>query len=96
LAEKFRAFGLPAEEIDGHDSSAIRRALHARHPGPDVIVAHTRKGRGVSFMEDRMEWHYLSMTEAQYLEAIEEVEKACETPSAKPWSQPLAAQSLCS
>ncbi|MGO9918287.1 MAG: transketolase [Isosphaeraceae bacterium] len=96
LAEKFRAFGLPTEEIDGHDSLAVRRALQARHVGPDVIVAHTRKGCGVSFMEDRLEWHYLPLTESQYLLAVQEVEKACETPSAKPWSKPLAAQTLCS
>jgi len=96
LADKFRAFGLATQEIDGHDSSAIRRALQANHAGPDVIIAHTRKGCGVSFMEDRMEWHYLPMTESEYIQAVREVEKGCETPSAKPYSKPLAVPSLCS
>ncbi len=96
LAEKFRAFGLATEEIDGHDPVSIRSALQARHVGLGVIIAHTRKGCGVSFMEDRMEWHYLPMTDSEYIEAVREVEKGCETPFAKPCSKPLAARSLCS
>jgi transketolase len=96
MAEKFRAFGLSSQEVDGHDVVAVRRALTARRAGPDVIVAHTHKGCGVSFMEDRMEWHYLPMTESQYLEAVEEIEQKCGTPSAKPWSKPLTVQSLSS
>jgi transketolase len=79
LAEKFRAFGVPALEIDGHDVEAIRRALRPDRPGPVAIVAHTRKGCGISFMEDRMEWHYLPLTEAQYQQAVRETERACGT-----------------
>ena len=60
LAEKFQAFGYSTQEIDGHDVVAVRRALNNRRAGPDVIVARTHKGCGVSFMEDRMEWHYLA------------------------------------
>ncbi len=82
MAEKFRAFGVATREIDGHDAEAIRRALDPAGPGPEVIVARTRKGCGVSFMEDRMEWHYLPMTESQYLQAVEEVERACAVSSA--------------
>jgi transketolase len=96
LAEKFRAFGLPTQEVDGHDVDAVRRALRIHPVGPDVIVARTRKGCGVSFMENRLEWHYLPMTEREYLQAVQEVEQICETSSAKPWSKPLGAQSLCS
>lgn len=76
LAEKFRAFGLPTREIAGHDSEAIRQALRLDRAGPDVVVASTRKGCGVSFMEDRMEWHYLPLTEALYKQAVEEIERA--------------------
>ena len=84
LADKFRAFGVPTEEIDGHDPEAIRNALE-RDPGSfHAVVARTHKGSGVSFMEDRMEWHYLPMTENQYLQAIREMERACETSSAIP------------
>jgi transketolase len=83
LADKFRAFAVPALEIDGHDRAAIHQAL--RRPdgsGLEVVVGRTHKGCGVSFMEDRLEWHYLPMTEAQYLQAVEETERACATSSA--------------
>ena len=56
-------------EIDGHDSdgaSATRCATSRRHGPGRIVVAETRKGCGVSFMEDRMEWHYLPLTAAQY------------------------------
>jgi transketolase len=49
---------------------------------PHAVVARTRKGHGVSFMEDRMEWHYLPMTEEQYTQAVQEVKDACATSSA--------------
>ena len=87
LADKFRAFRVPTVKIDGHDVEALRDALH-RAPGrgevddsalPNAIVAETRKGCGVSFMEDRMEWHYLPMTAEQYAQARAEVEQTCVT-----------------
>ena len=72
LAAKFQAFGVPTQEIDGHDRGAIARpGTRARSA---VFVAHTHKGCGVSFMEDRMEWHYLPLSESQYLQAIRECE----------------------
>jgi transketolase len=73
---KFREFGLLAVEIDGHDLDAICTTFSDRTPGPRVVIARTCKGRGVSFMENRMDWHYLRMTEEQYRQAIEEVERA--------------------
>jgi transketolase len=61
LADKWRAFGWATEEIDGNDMAAAVGAL-ARVPfergRPTAIVAHTVKGKGVSFMEDDLEWHY--------------------------------------
>ena len=61
LAEKWRAFGWATEEIDGHDTALIEATL-ARvpfEPGrPSCIVAHTVKGKGVAFMEDKLLWHY--------------------------------------
>jgi transketolase len=74
LAEKFRAFGWPTVEIDGHDLSALRTALSPATPGPRAIVAKTRKGCGVSFMEGKLEWHYLPMTADQYAAALAEIE----------------------
>jgi transketolase len=70
LAAKFREFRLITREIDGHDPAAIPEALLSSAPGPDVIVARTRKGYGVSFMEHRMEWHYLPLNAAQYEQAL--------------------------
>ena len=61
-----------AQEIDGHDFVAIAQALEAaraEQDRPSVIVAHTVKGKGVSFMEDDNNWHYRIPT-------AEEVEKA--------------------
>jgi len=84
LAEKFQAFGVSTRKIDGHDATAVRHAIEAARDEFTVIVAHTRKGCGVSFMEDRLEWHYLPMTESQYLKAVQEIEQACETHSVEP------------
>ena len=91
LAAKFRAFDLPVIEIDGHDPAAIAGALARRDAGPLVVIAAIRKGCGVSFMEHRMEWHYLPMNAEQYRMAVAEIngelEEAiplCETFSAKP------------
>ena len=61
LAEKWRSFGWAVKEIDGHDFDQIVPALECApfEPGrPSMIVAHTVKGKGVSFMEDDLEWHY--------------------------------------
>jgi transketolase len=76
LADKLRAFGLTVREIDGHDHAAIARAAAAPDDGrPVAIVARTVKGHGVSFMEHKMEWHYLPLTAAQYQQAVEEIRR---------------------
>ncbi len=61
LREKWEAFGWRAEEVDGHDVRAIQDALRralSQSGQPSAIVAHTVKGKGVSFMEDDNNWHY--------------------------------------
>jgi transketolase len=73
LADKIRSFGVATVEISGHDPGAIVEALALRSAGPVAIVAATVKGCGVSFMEHRMEWHYLPLTEPLYREAVAEV-----------------------
>ena len=80
LADKFRAFGLPTIEINGHDSTALAAAFSRRESGPYIIVARTHKGNGISFMEDQMEWHYLPMNAQQYAQAINEVNQDFSTP----------------
>jgi transketolase len=60
MPEKWRAFGWHVIEIDGHDYDQIACALDANRavPGkPTMVVAHTTKGRGVSFMENAVDWH---------------------------------------
>ncbi|MFN8570908.1 MAG: transketolase [Gemmatimonadaceae bacterium] len=61
FADKWRAFGWATVEVDGHDLSAIDEAL-GRFPfeagKPSCLIAHTVKGKGVSFMEDDLLWHY--------------------------------------
>lgn len=61
IAEKFAAFGWAVEEINGHDIQEISDALEAGaivEKMPKCVVAHTNKGQGISFMEDRAEWHH--------------------------------------
>ena len=65
-----------SEYLDGHDAEAIRRALTVDLPAqPFAVVARTIKGHGVSFMENRMEWHYLPMSAEQYAQAVEEAKR---------------------
>jgi len=76
LAEKFASFGWAVVEIDGHDLAAIERALSqvpAEPSRPTAVIAHTVKGKGVSFMENRMEWHYHSPNPEQLAEAFREL-----------------------
>jgi transketolase len=75
-AARARAFGWHAIEIDGHDFDEIDRALGEaqEHSGsPVVIIARTMKGRGVSFMEDKLGWHGKAFDSEQARQAIEEL-----------------------
>lgn len=61
LREKFAAFGWRAMEVDGHDHDALRAALKNSDPAgrkPTVVIANTVKGKGISFMEHDILWHY--------------------------------------
>jgi transketolase len=63
LAERWLAFGWEAAEVDGHDVEVLQGALSAPAGGrPRVLVARTTLGKGVPFMEDRLEWHYRNLT----------------------------------
>ena len=76
LAAKVRAFGFEVFELDGHDLEAIEAALSARTaPGvPKCILAHTVKGKGVSFMENQVGWHGKAPNEEQRQQALKELE----------------------
>jgi transketolase len=75
LAEKFRAFGWETAEIDGHDPRAIYAAVTGRSGAkPFMVVAHTTKGKGVSYMENVPMWHYRSPSKEEYAKALAELE----------------------
>lgn len=74
LWEKLQGFDLDISVVDGHDADEIRTALDAPGVRPRCIVLKTIKGSGVSFMENRLEWHYLPLTPELYARALAEVE----------------------
>ena len=76
FAAKWRAFGWAVQEIDGHDHDQLKRALASvpfEAGRPSVIIAHTVKGKGVSFMEEKLLWHYRSPSADQLTAALAEV-----------------------
>lgn len=74
LAERIAAFGVDVESVDGHDPAALLKALAVRSSRPRFLMLRTVKGHGVSYMENKMEWHYLPMDEAQYAQAVKELQ----------------------
>jgi transketolase len=77
LSARFEAFGWRAMEVDGHDEVDLRRAFQScltDGVGPTVILARTVLGKGVSFMENRLEWHYRNLTPALAHSALQELE----------------------
>ena len=78
LADKWRAFGWAAREIDGHDLDGIGALLDSvpfEAGKPSCIVAHTVKGKGVSYMEDKLLWHYRAPLGELLDEALAELGK---------------------
>jgi transketolase len=79
MVKKFEAFGLDVQEIDGHDMKQITTAFDTIRPStkkmPHAIVAHTVKGKGVSFMENVPAWHGKAPNDAEYAIAMKEVEE---------------------
>lgn len=78
LSLKFKSFGCQTIEIDGHNYDQIYRALMTSAArtasAPTVIVANTIKGKGISFMENRLEWHFKSPNEEQLATMLEELQ----------------------
>ena len=76
LADKWRAFGWAVLEIDGHNHEQIIDALSnlpLEAGKPSVVIAHTVKGKGVSFMENNLAWHYKSPDDEQLARALSEL-----------------------
>jgi transketolase len=74
LREKFQRFTAEVEEVDGHNPIALRSALTCRGNGaPRMIIMRTHKGYGLSFLQDRLESHYLPLTAEQYERALKDL-----------------------
>ena len=76
FSEKWRSFGWAVHEIDGHDFDQIERALTGipfESGKPSCIIAHTVKGKGVSFMENKVAWHYLPVNDEELQQALTEL-----------------------
>jgi transketolase len=77
LMDKLLAFGCNAIEVDGHDHLALKLALsNIDSARPSVVLAHTTKGKGISFMEGKVEWHYKNPNDEQLTAALAELETA--------------------
>jgi transketolase len=79
FADKWTAFGWGVREADGHDVQAIQGALSQvpfEADRPSCVIAHTVKGKGISFMENKLLWHYRTPQGDEYEAAIRELEAA--------------------
>ena len=79
FVDKWIAFGWRVVEVDGHDYDALREALADDQPGnkqPKSVICHTTKGKGVSFMEDSVLWHYRTPQGEEYDAAVKELKDA--------------------
>lgn len=78
LDEKFKAFGWDVRIADGHSIAQLTEVLSSRgsEGRPRVVIANTTKGRGVSFMEDVAKWHHGVPSDAEYAQAIKELDDA--------------------
>ena len=77
MAERWGAFGWAVREIDGHDMAQICEALDwadTNGDAPSLIIAHTVKGKGISFIEGRPEFHNAALTAEQIEQAVSELE----------------------
>jgi transketolase len=76
LAEKWVAFNWDVAIIDGHSHSELKNAIFRTSNKPMLTIAKTIKGRGVSFMENRIEWHYKSPNDQELAQALDELGKS--------------------
>lgn len=74
VSKKWESFNWLVKEIDGHDYSQILNSLENKSEKPLCIVANTIKGRGISFMENTIEWHYKSASEQELSVGLTEIE----------------------
>ena len=78
MADKWRAFGWDVHDVDGHDSAGMAgtiEALDCTAGPPHVLLARTVFGNGVSFMESRIKWHYMPMSDDEFAQATAEIDR---------------------
>jgi transketolase len=78
LGERWRSFGWSVQDVDGHDIQALSDTLLSipfEAKKPSCLIARTHKGRGVSFMEDRIDWHHRVPTDVELDAALKELER---------------------
>lgn len=78
LVDKLTAFGWSVKEVDGHDHVALDGKLSSvpwTDGKPSLLIAHTIKGKGVSFMENQVKWHYKSPDDSELAQALAELEQ---------------------
>ncbi|MBN9393537.1 MAG: transketolase [Chloroflexi bacterium] len=76
MADRWRAFGWDVHEVNGHDTESLTETiagLDTRQGPPHILIAHTTFGKGVSYMESQIKWHYLPMDDQQYRQALMEI-----------------------
>ncbi|MBV8079610.1 MAG: transketolase [Actinobacteria bacterium] len=76
LGRRFEAFGWDVHDVDGHDAAALVGTLNGfdtANGAPHVVVARTTFGKGVSYMEGELAWHYLPLSDAEYQRAVAEL-----------------------
>jgi len=74
FADKWQSFGWQVHQVDGHDHDELAAVLNSRDDQrPSVVIAHTTKGRGVSFMENSVLWHYRSPQADEFEAALTEL-----------------------
>jgi transketolase len=77
IRDRWEAFGWNVVEVDGHNEEEVTKVLSSvdkKSERPHVIIAHTIFGKGVSFMENKIKWHYWPMSEVEYKQACLEIE----------------------
>jgi len=77
MAGRWKAFGWEVHEVDGHNVAEIIEKINGLNTTlgqPHVLIAHTVFGKGVSYMESKIKWHYWPMSDEEYHQAINEIE----------------------
>ena len=76
LKSKLQSFGCNVHQVNGHDTSLINRILVKKNKNkPKIIIAHTIKGKGISFMENNNLWHYKNPNQKELILGLKEIKK---------------------